>query len=96
MSPQPTIVDRRRRSVARGRAAAVALGLTLALTGSGVASARGGGSAHVAAERSARAAARLELRIGKLQREGYQQASCTLSGIRMVNLRTHRSVTVTY
>ena len=81
MSPQPTIVDRRRRSVARCRAAAVALGLTLALTGSGVASARGGGiRARRGGAQRARPAARLELRIGKLQREGYQQASCTLQG----------------
>ena len=94
MSPHSTIVDRRRRSVSRGRAAAVALGLTLALTGTGVASASGGGSALAGAQRSVRSAERLELRIGKLEREGYQQASCTLSGMRMVNPHTHRSVTV--
>jgi|HubBroStandDraft_6_1064221.scaffolds.fasta_scaffold830446_1 hypothetical protein len=96
MSPHSTIVDRRRLSVSRGRAAAVALGLTLALTGTGVASASGDGSARTGAQHGVRSAERLELSIGKLEREGYQQASCTLSGMRMVNPHTHRSVTVTY
>ena len=100
MSPQlNSTVDRRRRlSVSRMRAAAVGAGLSLALAGTVVATAAGGTShssaAGSAVQRNLRSAERLELRIRRLESEGYQQASCTLTGIRLVNPNTHNSVTV--
>ncbi len=90
-----TIVDRpSRRSVSRMRAAALGLGLSLALAGTGVATASSGVAHSSAAQRNLHSAQRRELRISRLQSEGYQQASCTLSGTLMVNQLTHSSVIV--
>lgn len=94
MSSQPNTRTSRR------RAAAVAAGLCLALTGTGVATAASGpshtASIRPASHRAQLASGRLAYRVRALQAQGYLQTSCTVNGTQLTNPQTGQSVTVTW
>jgi hypothetical protein len=71
------------------RGAALAAGLCLAVTGTGVATASAGTSNHLTA-------GQLQFRLRELEAKGYKPASCMVGSTRMYSSRTHRYVTLAW
>ncbi len=71
------------------RGAAIAAGLCLAVSGTGVATASTGNSQHLSA-------GQLQYRIRQLEAKGFEQTSCQVGSTRLYSARAHRSVTVNW
>ena len=69
------------------RGAALAAGLCLAVTGTGVATASTGSSQHLST-------AQLQYHLRLAEAQGYKPASCQVGSTRLYNARTRRFVTV--
>ncbi|HTT28575.1 MAG TPA: hypothetical protein VMG37_09210 [Solirubrobacteraceae bacterium] len=69
------------------RGAALAAGLCLAVTGTGVATASTGSSKHLSAPQ-------LQYHLRLLEAQGYKPASCMVGSTRMYSEKTHRFVMV--
>lgn len=69
--------------------AALAVGLCLAMTGTGVATASGGASKHLTA-------GQLQYRLRQLEAKGFVQTSCMVGSTRLYSARDHRYVTVNW
>jgi hypothetical protein len=69
------------------RGAALAAGLCLAVTGTGVATASAGTSGHLSA-------GQLQYRLRQLEAKGFAQTSCRVGSTRLYSAREHRFVTV--
>jgi len=71
------------------RGAALAVGLCLAASGTGVATASTGSSQHLSA-------GQLQYRLRVLEAEGYKPASCMVGSTRLYSARTQRFATVNW
>jgi len=77
----------RKRASRIRRGAALAVGLCLAVSGTGVATASTGSSQHLSA-------GQLQYRLRALEAEGYKPASCMVGSTRLYRARDHRFMTV--
>jgi hypothetical protein len=84
-----TMVDRPRRVSVRLRAAGIALGVCLAVAGTGVATASAGTSQRLTP-------GQLQYHIRSLEADGYVPSSCRVGSTRLFNPRTHRYATVNW
>ncbi len=71
------------------RGAALAVGLCLAATGTGVATASAGASQHLTA-------GQLQYRLRQLEAKGFEQTSCMVGSTRLYSARAHRYATVNW
>ena len=90
MSPQinAEVVSSKSASGIR-RGAALAVGLCLAVTGTGVATASAGSSEHLSA-------GQLQYHLRVLEAKGYRPVSCMVGSTRLYNARTRRYATVSW